>query len=192
VVSGGVVPGGLREPGWTAQPRDTPSWSHVSAPGGVPAAQRRPPEQQYQPSQLPPSRPMSHQVPHIDDGGTPAWAGTLKGSGGPKPWEIQAAAAITGQLPPVQHATSHSTPVNQPIAGPSPGESQVHAPRVQNVHYAPGQGPVYQQKEDQDASNSARVVHLQYNSPLSLYSKDNVQEALEGQTADKPGAGTLL
>ena len=68
----------------------------------------------------------------------------------------------------------------------------VHQPRVQNVHYGPGgASPQYQQQGDSGASDNARVAHLQYNTPIGLYSKQNVEEVLAGQTAGRPGDGTM-
>jgi len=51
---------------------------------------------------------------------------------------------------------------------------------------------VYEQHEPSKVdSNTARVAHLQYNTPIGLYSKDNALEALRGQTKGKPGEGTM-
>lgn len=75
---------------------------------------------------------------------------------------------------------------------PAPQEAvNVHQPRVQNVNYGPGGNPTYSQQGDSGASDSARVAHLQYNTPIGLYSKENVQEALKGQTQGRPGEGTM-
>ena len=77
---------------------------------------------------------------------------------------------------------------------PAPVEHvPVHSPRVQNVHYGAGGGaPQYQQQApDQHESDTANVAHLQYNSPMGLYSNDNVRDVLTGQTHGKPGEGTL-
>jgi len=51
---------------------------------------------------------------------------------------------------------------------------------------------VYEQHDPSKVdSNSARVAHLQYNTPIGLYSKENAIEALKGQTRGKPGEGTM-
>lgn len=68
-----------------------------------------------------------------------------------------------------------------------------HNPRLQTVRYGPGAGgPRYEQ---QDASggggDGAHVAHLQYNSPIGLYSRDNAKEALHSQTRGKAGYGTM-
>ena len=39
--------------------------------------------------------------------------------------------------------------------------------------------------------NGPRVVHLQYNSPLGMYTRQNVEHALEDQTAGRAGYGTM-
>ena len=80
-----------------------------------------------------------------------------------------------------------------PQASPQQPPHQPHNPRVQNTHYGPGgASPQYQQLSPRAADpDTARVVHSQYNSPLGLYSKDNVQQALDGQTTGKPGEGTM-
>ena len=82
-------------------------------------------------------------------------------------------------------------PPIQRQASPMSATAAVHNPRVQSVHYAPGQSPVYQQHDAAEPSDTARVVHLQYQSPLGLYSKENAQVALDAQTKGKPGEGTL-
>ena len=110
---------------------------------------------------------------------TPAWAGSLKSSGGPKQWEIREQSSIAEGGPAPPHMSEQSAPA-------------VHQPRVQNVHYGPGGGaPQYQQQADSGASDNASVQHLQYNTPIGLYSKQNVQEVLKGQTSGRPGEGTM-
>jgi len=69
----------------------------------------------------------------------------------------------------------------------------VHNPKVQTVRYGPGDdAPVYEQHDPSRVdSNTARVAHLQYNTPIGLYSKENAIEALRGQTKGKPGEGSI-
>jgi hypothetical protein len=68
-----------------------------------------------------------------------------------------------------------------------------HNPRLQSVRYGPGaSGPVYEQHDAAGRdSESARVAHLQYNTPIGLYSRQNAEEALTGQTRGKAGYGTM-
>lgn len=153
-------------------------------------AQHQQPAQQYQPAQhqqhapqhFQPAQhrhqPMQYYRPpaqsEVVTDEPPAWMGTLRDSGTGKVQDVGAA------------------PRRGPAAPVPTGPVVVHDPKVQNVHFAPGESPHYQQLDPSEAeSDSARVVHLQYNSPLGLYSKDNVVETLDTQTAGKPGAGTM-
>ena len=141
----------------------------VSRPDPVPVNRSRPAERKH-------PKPYIH---HIQPEG-PAWVGSLKSSGGPKPWEMREAEVISG-----------GGPSGIP---PAPQQTVVHQPRVQTVTYGPrASAPVYGQRDAaaHGPSESAQVKHLQYNTPIGLYSKDNVQEVLAGQTAGKPGEGTL-
>lgn len=94
----------------------------------------------------------------------PAWAGSLRSSA--QPLDIDK------------------------YVGPVP-----HTPKVQTVHYgAAGEAPQYRQRSAQQAphdSDTVRAAHLQYNSPLGLYSKASAQEALDTQLQGKPGEGTI-
>jgi hypothetical protein len=68
----------------------------------------------------------------------------------------------------------------------------VHQPRVQHFHHGPGGDVTYEQHSQGDpGSDTAQIKHLQYNTPIGLYSKENVQDVLEGQTHGKPGHGTM-
>ena len=126
--------------------------------------------------------------------GRPAWAGTLRTSGAPKPWEVQEGQNLVGGMAPQQEPAyqrqmsggsvpAHTGPVDPVVP---------HHPKVQNVHYAPGQAPTYEQHApDRHESDTAQVTHAQYNTPIGLYSQENVQAALDAQTLGKPGQGTL-
>ena len=195
----------LMEPGWTPKPNNPPAgWRSVTSPRFTAEPQRSPlppppaPEPVKIPAPAPRPAPAVHQPPpppvnrsrpqerhpkpyiqHIEPEG-PAWIGSLKSSGGPKPWEMREAKVI-----------SEGGPSGIP---PAPQQTVVHQPRVQTVTYGPGAtAPVYGQKSPSShgQSNTAQVKHLQYNTPIGLYSKDNVQQALAGQTSGKPGQGTL-
>ena len=155
----------------------------------APQAPRYPVTPAARPAPVPVNRPAPVPVNRLppapqqqapQDNFTPAWAGSLKSSGGPKQWEMKEQNAI---------ATGGAVP-----AGPGYDAApvQVHKPRVQNTHYGPGaSAPQYQQQSDSGASNDAKVAHLQYNTPIGLYSKQNVNEVLKGQTAGRPGEGTM-
>lgn len=203
----GSVPAGLQEPGWTASsaPKQTemgwtPSRQHVRQ--VIPQESYL--EKQSRPVPRPVNRPappqpqQHHQQPyhiHHEDTGTPAWAGSLRGAGGPKPWEVHAAAAALEHEAPVQQQQA-SPRQQQPAQNAAQGSAfQPHQPRVQNVHYGPGAStPQYSQINPSQADNtdSAKVAHLQYNSPLQLYSRDNAEDVLKGQTGGKPGTGSMV
>jgi len=74
-----------------------------------------------------------------------------------------------------------------------PGAAAVaHTPKVQSVHYGPDGSQEYRQAAaDGVQSDTARAAHLQYNSPLGLYSRANAQEAMSGQLNGRPGEGTI-
>ena len=83
-----------------------------------------------------------------------------------------------------------------PAISSSHGDEPVipHNPRLQTVKYGPGPGgPTYEQHDASrgGGGDSAHVEHLQYNSPIGLYSRANAKEALNVQTRGKAGQGTL-
>jgi len=67
----------------------------------------------------------------------------------------------------------------------------VHNPRLQTMHYGPHGQTYDQQSAVGQESDTARVAHLQYNTPIGLYSRDNAQAVLQAQTAGKAGYGTM-
>ncbi len=184
-------PASLMEPGWSpnapgAHPSASSHVKRVSRANSAPMTPVTPPVNR-QPS-YPSQAPYAPQQPQRSEPGRPAWQGTLRSSGGPKPWEIHEQESLV----PTAGEANYSPAVAH--GQPSPGGQTVtpHQPRVQSVHYAPGQAPEYRQNDPQaNQDESARVVHTQYNSPLGLYSKQNVNEMLHSQTAGKPGQGTL-
>jgi hypothetical protein len=58
------------------------------------------------------------------------------------------------------------------------------------MSYGPS-GQEYRQLAPGDEAENATVQHLQYNTPIGLYSRSNVEAALKNQTAGKPGEGTM-
>ncbi|CAD5124109.1 DgyrCDS12411 [Dimorphilus gyrociliatus] len=163
---------GLKEPGWTpnsSRPKPQQSWAPIRAPNTN--------------APIPVNRaPMEVNRFEQQSSAPPAWMGTLKNSGTLKPWEVNRSNEISGQQPPAQR-------VNFKSVSPNPDVQAVHQPRVQNIHHG-FDGPQYQQVADQN-SDTAQVKHLQYNSPLALYSRENAKEALVSQTTGRPGQGTL-
>ena len=144
-------------------------------------------------NRAPPTAPANYQI-HHEDTGVPAWAGTLRGAGGPKPWEVHAAAAALS--PSEHHPPPPQASPRQPAQNAAQGSAFTpHQPRVQNVHYGPGATtPQYSQSDPSraDHSDTARVAHLQYNTPLGLYSRENAEDVLRAQTGGKPGEGTMV
>ena len=198
---GQPVPAGLSEPGWTPHKQTEMGWTPTKQHVKTVVPQESYLEKQSRPAPRPvnrPAEPQYHAPPHYEihheDTGTPAWAGSLRGAGGPKPWEVHAAAAAlspTDHSPPAQQA-SPKQPTQNAAQG---GAFTPHQPRVQNVHYGPGQsGPLYSQKDPSatDHTDTARVAHLQYNTPLGLYSRENADDVLRAQTGGKPGEGTMV
>ena len=106
-----------------------------------------------------------------------------------KPWEQDPSVAEQQANYEQEHQQPYA-PQSVP-AGPTE-HVPIHQPRVQTVHYAPGQAPMYKpDAPEPKQSDTARVVHLQYNSPIGLYSTGNVKDTLHGQVHGKPGEGTM-
>lgn len=104
----------------------------------------------------------SHQVDQSD--GPPAWRTSLKTTG-VKPWDVDL------DYVPGQQQAPRSVGFD-PISASKP------APFVP--------APPQQGGEQKDGP---QVVHLQYNSPMGLYSKENVQETFVGQTKAMAAGG---
>mgnify|MGYP003574395433 CR=1 FL=1 len=100
---------------------------------------------------------------------------------------------IVGGMPEQQPACQRQMSGGHVPAPTGPAETVVpHQPKVQNVHYGPGGAPTYEQHDPAaHQSDTAQVTHAQYNTPIGLYSPENVQSALDSQTTGKPGQGTL-
>jgi len=170
----------MLEPGWVPKNKPSPFSQNRYVPSSMrspPINRRHPPNEFYQ------SDPSTG-LPHREGGDKPAWAGTLRSGSGPRAWELQEQEGLVVVGSPTQNA-GHA---NSGGAG-----SPVHNPRVQSVRHGPGSnGPVYSQNDPNNVdSDTARVAHLQYNTPIGLYSKDNAIAALESQTRGKPGEGTM-
>ncbi|KAL8574265.1 hypothetical protein ACOMHN_063672 [Nucella lapillus] len=108
------------------------------------------------------------QNPDAQDGG-PAWSSTLKPTS-VKPWD-----ADLDYVP-----NQHQAPVS---SGFQPGHMAPSAASYSPNVPAPAQG--------RDEEDGPKVVHLQYNSPMGLYSRNNVQETYAGQTKALAESGAL-
>ena len=182
----------MLEPGWSPNPNKSQQQAYRSVPAPV-----------QQPVNRPANRPVrapQQSIPHFDEG-PPAWIGSLRQSGGARPWEVHA----QDNLVPGQQQAPPSTQVRQRPAArqaPSPGTAPVahhspagavtpHQPRVQTVHHGPGGSQTIGQHDGGNYDGDAKVAHLQYNTPIGLYSKRNVEETLDAQTKGKAGYGTM-
>ncbi|CAG5119086.1 unnamed protein product [Candidula unifasciata] len=93
-----------------------------------------------------------------ENGGTPAWRSSLKATG-VKPWDMDPG------------YTNEQAPIRSVPYTPAPAKSPVTSGPFSPTGATPG-----------GAENGPKVMHLQYNSPLNLYSNQNVAETLKGQT----------
>ena len=124
-----------------------------------------------------------------------------QGATATEPFRHSQAPAIAPK-PRITQITAQSTARPQQSA-PRPSHHASGArsvsPATRKPQYAPSRSPIphYQQQYNSyepygdvsGAPESPRIVHLQYNSPMGLYSKDNIQDAFIGQTqgrASKP------
>ncbi|KAK3768165.1 hypothetical protein RRG08_031704 [Elysia crispata] len=150
-------------------------YSTFSAPQQSNSVWRPSHQQPYSPGHQAPS--LVHSAPppwkrpedDVDDS-TPAWRSTLKSASGVKPWERD----VDYQHQPTIEQSPRSVANN-------PASPTTQAPDTPGI---PG--------------GNRKVVHLQYNSPMQLYSKQNVAETYESHAkvlspsagdATKPGPG---
>ncbi|CAE1241646.1 unnamed protein product [Acanthosepion pharaonis] len=99
----------------------------------------------------------------------PAWAGTLTNVGGPKLWD-------TGMKPSSKSKSARSVSPTKKAAATG--------------DFKPTQTQVLDFTGETD--DGTRIMHLQYNSPLDMYSKENVAETLQGQTQAALGGGNTV
>lgn len=196
--------GALSDPGWvpgSSRAQQTGPKPSRYVPLSPPVNAHSPHSQEQYPTGHRPHPEIRHEPSEA-----PAWLGTLRPAGGPRLWEIQEGQTLVGggraHVPAPVRQEQHSRPVysstTAPVAGGGGGGErgggiQVHSPRVQAARYGPGAAaPTYEQRSAEGVdSDTARVAHLQYNTPIGLYSKDSAREALEGQTRGKAGYGTM-
>lgn len=145
--------------------------------------------------------------------GRSPWSSTLRGERNLKPWEKEAlememyqGATATEPFRPSQAPTVAPKPRITQITAQSTARSSQHAsgarsvsPAVRKPQHSPVRSPIPQHQYNSyephgDVSGPAdqpNVVHLQYNSPMGMYSKDNIRDAYIGQTqgrASKPAS----
>lgn len=171
----------------TAPPPVTPPAIHIAPPvmpkPTPPPVQPKPkvhtfPHYQVpSPYQAPPPpsfhAPPTQKVPVPDTGEgtdyTPPWKGTLGKAGKVKVWEA-------GAPPDRQVHFKANEPVKSQPFSPSSGGAQ--GTKIEVIHGgSPNEGP--------------HAAHLQYNSPMKMYSTSNVKQSLEGQLEGTGAEGTL-
>ncbi|BFZ17555.1 hypothetical protein BsWGS_20593 [Bradybaena similaris] len=163
--------------GWRPAPHFSPSQAPVKSAGphytpkfAPPPTAAKPGSQAYAPAHSAP--PPWQRAQDQEDGGTPAWGTSLKTTG-VKPWDTEAG------------YTNEQAPIRSVPYTPAPPKSPITSGPFSPAGTAPG-----------GSENGPKVVHLQYNSPLHLYSNQNVAETLKGQTQAmsgqaQPGPATL-
>ncbi|XP_064594573.1 uncharacterized protein LOC135461414 isoform X4 [Liolophura sinensis] len=143
-----------------------------------PTQQWTPPSHNFRPAPVSP-QPFVSQTTfmpasgEVDQPTVPAWRGSLRQTGA-KQWDEEYSPAdYTSPAPPPTQP--------KPVQSRSVSKPQQAAPvrTAQPFNPAPRTIPIVNQQGD---AEGPRVVHLQYNSPMGLYSNENVQETLDGQT----------
>lgn len=150
------------------------------------------------------------------DGPTP-WSNTLRSERSMKPWEKEAMEHEAYQS---STANEPYHPSQAPLTAPKPKITQIFTqstarPQQQSAgprsvspavarkpQHSPVRSPIPQQYNSYEPSyepsggvsghpQQPNIVHLQYNSPMGLYSRDNIRDAYVGQTqgrASKPAS----
>lgn len=117
---------------------------------------------------------MNNSVPYVDYG-EPAWKGSLRGSGPSHGWE------------------QRSVPQAAPSAPSGPAQVVTpHKPQLQKMTYGGDGTQTYSQHNPARAdAPEAKGAHLQYNSPLQLYSRGNAEQTMQAQLQGTPAEGTV-
>ncbi|XP_071106189.1 LIM domain-binding protein 3-like isoform X2 [Haliotis cracherodii] len=119
--------------------------------------QQAPPRQHQQPVQSEPPRYQNE--PEV----RAPWRESLRTTG-VKPWDVDL--DYTSQQPTPRSGAFH------PLCDPQAATQFNPNPAA----------PTLEEQGEGENVNGPKVVHLQYNSPMGLYSKENVQETKDGQT----------
>lgn len=128
------------------------------------------------------------------DGPKP-WAGSLRSeSGGPKLWELEDQEYIMpSQREAMQQQQRQSRGQSRqqrqpPAVSPKPTAKGTNQIKVAVA--PPKQSPARQisvrsvSNEAPDGGSGPQAVHLQYNSPMGLYSRDNINQTYQAQIGD--------
>ena len=167
----------------------TPSTaSYVSFGTDYSKAQPSPPVQQQRP-RAPPvmQKPVNAAPPpQMDEPDTSScakvWTGTLRSSGGPRPWEQENAASE--YIMPSQREAMQEQQSQRPKPPVSPKPARPQQQPVRPTPVTPQKQIIVRSdpSDSVDPQEGPRAVHLQYNSPMGLYSNANVQDAYSVQT----------
>ncbi|XP_056018824.1 uncharacterized protein LOC125672255 isoform X3 [Ostrea edulis] len=155
-------------------------YSKGPTPAAVTVQQRpRPPPVTQVPVNI---APVSHDEPDTSSF-SKGWSGTLKSSGGPRPWEQEKTEYVMPSLrePEQQQTSKRPAPAVSPKPSRSP-QPRKPAPSPQRqivVRSVPND----EAQQEQPPQEGAKAVHLQYNSPMGLYSNQNIEDTYNAQIA---------
>lgn len=154
----------------------------------------------FPPAPKPVPPPVNRAPEPVDqqDGPKP-WAGSLRSeSGGPKLWELedkeyimpsQLEARQQQQQQQQRQSRGQTRQQRQPPAV-SPKPTSKGTNQIKVAVAPPQQSPARQisvrsvSNDASDGGNGPQAVHLQYNSPMGLYSRDNINKTYEAQIGD--------
>lgn len=133
---------------------------HKHAPVAPPKSVHYPHQEPQHEPQIPvnraPAAPVQQDTPY-----RPSWTGTLKSGSGAKPWDTDV------------DYSHYSQPDYQAPSAPA------HPPQhTSHQSFTPSHAP---EASTGGSDSGPKVVHLQYNSPMDMYSQQNINETLEGQ-----------
>nr|XP_022317991.1 integrator complex subunit 3 homolog isoform X3 [Crassostrea virginica] len=163
-------------------------YSKGPTPAAVTVQQRPRPPPVVQP-------PVNAAPPATDEPDTSSfsrnWSGTLRSSGGPRPWEQEQKEYIMPSV--IQSSEQQQQSPRRPAPAVSPKPSRSPQPRkpaaspqrqivVRSV-------PNDQAQQEQPPQDGGQAVHLQYNSPMGLYSNQNIEDTYNAQIG-YPGQNT--
>ena len=163
-------------------------YSKGPTPAAVTVQQRPRPPPVVQP-------PVNAAPPAVDEPDTSSfsrnWSGTLRSSGGPRPWEQEQKEYIMPSV--IQSSEQQQQSPRRPAPAVSPKPSRSPQPRkpaaspqrqivVRSV-------PNDQAQQEQPPQDGGQAVHLQYNSPMGLYSNQNIEDTYNAQIG-YPGQNT--
>ncbi|XP_013392280.1 LIM domain-binding protein 3 isoform X2 [Lingula anatina] len=158
-----------------------------------PAYQYEPPVNRKPPPPPVPAKPQHHApapapaAEEYEEGSyAPAWRGTLKsGASVGRPWEVKQPAGGAAHASP-------GAPQYKAVSF-SPSQPAVSQPFSPGHHAGPPAGGASGTRVEtvQGHKQGPTAAHLQFNSPMKLYSTDNVRQSMEGQLRGTGAEGTM-